>query len=166
MPFQPTPPVPPVLPASPLARRRLEQLAAAHGGGPRRAALVRAPWLPAAAAEALALMDDPGFRRLAAGFRALEARRGAAPAMPEPPRGLQALLGRLAGRYPLAFAALRAGLAEERGPDGNNVISMVVVPSLIFYVVLVPTTGWQQQGRCFLEALARLVPQEHREISG
>jgi len=157
MPSQPIPPPPPVLPPSPMARRRLEQLAAAHGDGSRRAALARAPWLPAAAAEALALVDDPGFQRMAAGFRALEARRGTAPP-PEPPRALRALLGSLAGRYPLAFATLRAGLAEERGPDGNNVITLVVVPSLVFYVVLVPASGWQQQGRCFQEALARLGP--------
>ncbi len=155
---RPTPPSPPVLPASSLARRRLERLAAAHGDGTRRAALVRVPWLPPAAAEALALRDDPGFQRMAAGFRALEARRGTDPARPEPPRGLQALLGRLAGRYPLAFAALRAGLAGDRGPEGNNVITLVMVPSFITYIVLVPGTGRQQPGSCFLEALARLGP--------
>lgn len=162
MPSHPIPPSPPVLPVSARTRRRLDQMTAALEVPARRAALARASWLPAAAAESLALADDPEFRRLAAGFRALEARRQPGSRRADPPRGLRTLLGRLDRRYPQAFAAFRAVAREAalQGDDGRaeggDVRTVVLVPHAVVYIVLVPGRGQDEPGRAFLQALARM----------
>lgn len=152
MSFPPIPPAPPVLPVGAVRRRQLEQLAAAQVDPRHRASLARAPWLPAAAAQALALADDPDIRRLAEGFRALAPR----PVRPNGPAGLprdlQALLDGLVRRHPRAIAALKAQAAEAR--PATDVKSMVIAPTSIWYIVLVPGPAWDEPERAFLEALA------------
>ena len=154
MSFQPVAPLPPALPASNRASRRLDQMTAALGYPSLRPALAGARWLTPPATQALALANDPEFLRLVPAIRSRGAQPGPEGRPPALPPELHAQATQLAARYPLAFAAIRAGVRE----PGAAGLADEPRSSVIIIIVTVHGAWELPADRALLETLARYAP--------